>query len=284
MAKTSENKLNLHLVSHLSGKSKGKNSAKRGAQADRTPLVMLHGWGRASEMFKDLAPLLSDDFEVHLIDLPGHGKSDMPHGVWGVADFARAITEQLRDLGFSKYVLIGHSFGGKTAIKIASMHPELLDRLVLINSSGLRPQRGLKKQIYFWLLGQFRSLIKMTDKMLNMNIFESWFVPRFASADYLNAGELKNTFVKSMKEELSSDAEKIKCRTLLLWGEKDSETPLYMGRALNTLIENSELVVLKGKGHEPFAGAGAHLVAMHLKRFLEIDDDARSREEEIKSA
>ena len=49
----------------------------------KTPLIFLHGWGHSLEVIKPLAQLLSSEFEVHLIDLPGHGLSSAPDTVWG---------------------------------------------------------------------------------------------------------------------------------------------------------------------------------------------------------
>ena len=269
---------NLHINSVGADKLAGAGGQNVSEAEACPPIVLLHGWGRSSAMFGELSALLGDYQKVYLIDLPGHGQSALPEGVWGVADFANCLAKELKELGHSHYQLVGHSFGGKTAIKVSSLYPELVERLVLINSSGLRPERSVRKKIYFWLLGRFRTLVKLVDRSFKKRNFEEWFVPRFASVDYLNAGPLRATFVKSMNEELSGDARAIKCPTLLLWGEKDTETPLYMGEKLKRLIDAAELVVLKGKGHEPFSGPGAHLCMVHLKRFLELDKDTECRE------
>ena len=72
---------------------------------------------------------------------------------------------------------------------------------------------------------------------------------KFGSDDYKQLNDImKQTFVKVVNEDLSDDARKISIPTLLVWGKKDKDTPLYMGKTFNKLIKNSKLIILNG-GH-----------------------------------
>jgi pimeloyl-ACP methyl ester carboxylesterase len=94
-------------------------------------------------------------------------------------------------------------------------------------------------------------------------------VPRFGSRDYKNAGALRGILVKAVNEDATDVASKISNPTLLLWGELDQETPIWIGRKLNELIANSKLIIMPGKDHFPFLGSGAHLCAKHILGFID---------------
>lgn len=241
-----------------------------------TPILLLHGWGHSIEITRQLGELLSTLRTVYLIDLPGHGRSAPPEDAWGMEEFAAVVRRFLDAEGIERAIGVGHSFGGKTLIKLAALHPERLERLVLINSSGLQPVRPFKKRVRISAINAIRKVVKGIDAQFGAKLFEQWFIPRFASPDYLQAGVLRQTFVRTVNQHLDEECRRIKVPTLLLWGELDPETPLEAGRRMHALIAGSRLVVLEGKGHVPFLDAGAHLCMFHIKGFLNEEHDRSS--------
>ncbi len=230
---------------------------------------MLHGWGHTLEMLRPLGELLSEHYKVHLLDLPGFGGTAMPAEPWGTVDYAHAILSYMEEKGLQFPFFLGHSFGGKISIHIAASAPGRVKRLVLINSSGLRNIPSRQRQAKMLAIKFLRTVVKNYDSAFKTNLFEEWFIPRFASPDYKNAGRLRQTFVKVVNEDLSEDARKISCPALLLWGAKDTETPVTVGEQLAALISSARLIVLPGKGHVPFLDAGAHLCMYYIKPFLD---------------
>ena len=83
----------------------------------------------------------------------------------------------------------------------------------------------------------------MIDKVKGTNTFQTWYTPRYASTDYLNAGEMRTILVKAVTEDVSPDAAKVQAPTFMLWGEKDDETPVEFGEQFKKLIKNSQLVI-----------------------------------------
>ena len=63
---------------------------------------------------------------------------------------------------------------------------------------------------------------------------------------------MRESFKKIVADNLDEEYAAIKIRTLLIFGENDKETPLYIARRMNALMENSELTVIKGAGHFAF--------------------------------
>lgn len=245
------------------------------------PVLMLHGWGRSHETLLPLAELLVDTADVRLVDLPGFGASDMPDGVWGTNEYAEAIREYLDRENLTHVTLIGHSFGGKVSIRFAGKYPERVERLVLIDSSGLKPIRSFKKKLRFLLISLLRRAARLTEKYLRLQIYRNWFIPHFASVDYLNAGPLRETFVKVVNEDLAQSVAHISAPALLIWGEDDTETPVEMAYRLKGLLRSVSLVVLPGKGHYPFEGSGAHLCAHYIGPFIRgTASSSRAREKE----
>ena len=230
-------------------------------------LLMLHGWGQNLESLRALGELLSKNARVHLIDLPGFGRSPAPLEDWDTIGYAERIRKYLLDNNIERADLLGHSFGGRVCVRLTSRYPELVRSVTLINSGGLKRAQG-KAKLKSRAIQILGKTLKKLDKTIGTNVWESWFVPRFASTDYKNAGKLRTILVKTVNEDVTEDAGKIDAPVFLLWGELDTETPLEMGQRYNSIIRNSKLVVLPGKGHFPFLGDSAHLCARYIIEFL----------------
>ncbi len=232
-------------------------------------LIMLHGWNRSLHDLKPLAEILSSYAKVFVIDLPGFGKTPPPplEG-WDTNQYAELILEFIRRNNLEKVILLGHSFGGRISLRICAKHPELIEKLILIDSHGLKPVRSLYQHIRIFFIKKAANLIKSTDRTFGTNIYKEKFAKKYGSPDYQNAGVLKNTFVKTISEDQQVDVQNIKTKALLLWGSEDKETPLEMGKKFNKLLVNSKLIILEGKDHSPFHGIGSHLCANHIINFL----------------
>jgi len=233
-----------------------------------SPVVILHGWGQTLESMRILGDLLSRYHQVYLVDFPGFGKSEKPKDDWDTIDYARCIDELFERLGLESAIVIGHSFGGRVAMRMAVRHKKRVNTLILINTGGLRAQLKGKQLYRAKSLKLLSNTLKWCDSTFGSKYFETWFVPKYASRDYRNAGALKNILVKTVNEDQSQDAAQITCPTFLLWGEKDEETPVEMGYRLKSIIPKSQLVVLPEKDHFPFIDEGAHLCAHYILKFL----------------
>jgi pimeloyl-ACP methyl ester carboxylesterase len=231
------------------------------------PILLLHGWGQTLESLQPLGELIASKACVHLIDLPGFGKSAMPDGDWDTVQYAERILAYMDEQGLERVDLLGHSFGGRVAIRLASKYANRIKNLILINSGGLQRQRSRSLQLRSYYIKTLRSLFSVvpvySDKL------KAWHTEKYGSRDYKNAGALRGTLVKSVIEDLTEEAKKVKAPTLLIWGEADEETPIEMGRRYNQLIENSKLISLPGRDHFLFRGEGAHLCAYYVLKLLE---------------
>jgi len=213
-------------------------------------VLLLHGWGANIDTMIPIYNLLKDNFKVYAIDFPGFGKSQEPSDVFGVYDYAR-ITKQFIDMmGMKEVILIGHSFGGRISLILSSKYKALVKKMVLIDSAGLIPKRGFKYYVKVYSFKFLRSLYNTFFFWIDKKDKMEKFYKKFGSTDYKNAsGIMRRVFVKVVNEDLRPLLREIEASTLLIWGENDTATPVYMGRIMENEIKDSGLVVLEGAGH-----------------------------------
>ncbi|MGJ8680189.1 alpha/beta fold hydrolase [Paraglaciecola sp.] len=95
-------------------------------------IVLIHGLFGSLDNLSGLRRLFSNDFQVLSIDLPDHGKSTTTQG-FSFDGYAQLIYQQITELNIDSLVLLGHSLGGKVAMKMALEHPTLVKQLVVID-------------------------------------------------------------------------------------------------------------------------------------------------------
>ena len=215
------------------------------------PVLVLHGWGASVEAVTPIARALAAEHTVHSLDLPGFGRSALPPEAWGVPDYERFVLAFMDAVGLERADVVGHSFGGRIAIRIGADAPERVGRLVLVDSAGIRGRRGLRyhRRVAMAKLG------KLAARVLGSRgrRLQERLRARAASSDYAQAGALRPTFVKVVNEDLRELLPRIAAPTLLIWGDRDTDTPLRDGRLMEELIPNAGLVVLESAGHYSYA-------------------------------
>lgn len=214
------------------------------------PILLLHGWGGGIKSMWPVAEWLGKQgFQTHTLDLPGFGVSDMPPQPWDVPRYADFVLAYLKTAGLEKTHLIGHSFGGRISIVLGAEYPERVNKLVLVDSAGVRPEPTTNMQIYTFTRKSILALLRTPGLRRFETPVRHWFRQKFGSPDYLNAGALEATFKLVINQDLVAYARRIKAPTLLVWGELDTETPLRDAKILEDAIPDAGLVVLEGAGH-----------------------------------
>lgn len=223
----------------------------RPREAADLPIVVLHGWGAHIEAVESIVAPLAAETEVIAIDLPGFGESAEPPEPWSSREYAEFVAALLASEGITRCHLIGHSRGGAAAICLTAAHPELVGRLLLCDPAGLRPKRGwkYKRRVAVAKLGRAIGVFgppgrKLQDRMRS----------RVASTDYAEASPaMRETFRRVIAEDLSDLLPQIKAPCLLVWGDADEDTPLWMGERMEELLPDGALVVFEGAGHFAYA-------------------------------
>lgn len=211
-------------------------------------LIILHGWKQDVSSFWEVSEKLKDSFKIWLIDLPGFGRSDESKQSFTILDYAKIIFGFISKNKIKNPILFGHSLGGNVSIKLAALHPKLIDKLILEDSSGIRPQNNPFKLLLYLLAKIFHYLIPnifgIKDKIRH-KLYQK------LESDYFNAGNLKGTLINILNEDLTDDLPKIRCETLIIWGENDQVVKLKYGKKMYQLISDSKIEIIENSGHFP---------------------------------
>lgn len=225
-------------------------------------VLLLHGWGDGKIRFEVFLNALRErGNEVIALDFPGHGSSTEPPEPWSVTEYSEMTLAFLDELGIEKCDVIAHSFGARVAIHMAANAPNRFDKLVLTGAAGLIPKRGPK--YYFKVfsyklakrlgkIGWINKLFKIDDRTKNAG-----------SSDYRAlSGVMRPTFTRVVNQNLRPYLPKIKAPTLLVWGDQDEATPIWMGQVMEKEIPDSALIVFEGASHYAFVEQSRRFMAI----------------------
>ncbi len=216
-------------------------------------LVFLHGWGATAKIFEPIIYLLKnlvysaeENLEIIALDLPGFGNTPIEK-VTTLKDYADFIYEFLRKNKIEEPIIIGHSFGGAVAAKLALFYPENISKLVLVSASAVRQPR--RKIVLFKKIADIlKPLLPEKFRRFTLKLL------KYDKSDYaqIKSLELKETFKKVINEDLTPNLSQVKSPTLVIWGENDAITPLREGELIAKTIPGAKLAVIKNAGHFVF--------------------------------
>ena len=199
-------------------------------------ILLLHGWGQNIEMMKPLGDNFSDRFRITILDFPGFGKSEEPHEAWNIDKYSAILEEFVKQVGIKKPIVIGHSFGGRVAIRFSARNP--IEKLILFGSPCIRIQENLPITV---------KILKQLKKLPGLNQFGEYMKQYIGSRDYKAASPvMRQTLVEVVNEDLSKYAREIEEPTLLIWGENDEEAPVSEAKELEKIMINAALIVIPG--------------------------------------
>jgi len=226
-------------------------SYKESGQGDQV-IVMLQGWGTDLGMYDSIADCLNDKYRFIQFDFPGFGASDEPKEPWNVDAYTDFFCKFMEAVGIKKASLIGHSYGGRVIIKLASRDtiPFEIDKIVLLDAAGIVPEKSLMQK---FKIKRYKFLKKIAMNKVVYYLFpeliDDWR-SRQGSADYKAASPMmRQCMVMAVNEDLRHLLPKIKQDTLLVWGDVDTATPISDARLMDSLIPNSGLAIIEGAGH-----------------------------------
>jgi len=233
--------------------------------SDQPIIIWGHGWGHSHKNWSKLIAPLEHMGRHIALDFAGFGSSAPPPNDWGTKDYADNIAAFIKENDFAPIIWIGHSFGCRVGLQLAANHPELLKAMCLISGAGLKRRRKLHSKIYFHLKIK---LFKLLKKITPNGAFKDKLISKFGSKDYKNAGEMRNIFIRVVNEDLTEQAEKVKCPTMLIYGQNDTQTPPEFGKRFSSLIKGSKLFLLDGQDHYSVLENGRHQVIKLLSKFI----------------
>lgn len=199
-------------------------------------IILLHGWGQNIEMMKPLGDAFCDRFRITILDFPGFGQSEEPKEAWTIDKYSLMLEEFVKLTGIKKPIVMGHSFGGRVAIRYSARNN--IDKLVLFGSPCIRTNEDLSLKV---------KILKKLKTLPGMNKFGEFMKQYIGSRDYKAASPImRQTLVEVVNEDLSKYAREIEEPTLLIWGEQDTEAPVSDAKELEKIMMDAALIILPG--------------------------------------
>ena len=212
-------------------------------------IIILPGWGETRNTFLEMINILMIDYTVYIIDYPGFGNTLFPNYNLTIYDYSKIIIKFLNDLNITNPNIIAHSFGGRIAILLSSKYNIPIKNLILIDSAGIKPKMTLKKKFRLKLYKTLQSIGDILPKRFKHK-FKTYLFNKFSSSDYQVLDiNMRETFKNIVNTDLTKYLSGINTNTLILWGEKDIDTPLKDGKLMHKKIKNSELIIFPNCTH-----------------------------------
>jgi pimeloyl-ACP methyl ester carboxylesterase len=243
---------------------------------DGPVLLLIHGIAGSSHAWTDVMPLLARDFTVIAPDLIGHGESAKPLGDYSLGAYASGLRDLLAVLRIEHATLVGQSLGGGIAMQLAYQHPEICERLVLVDSGGLGREvswvlRALTLPgAEFLMPALFAPIVRSWGNVVARSLYdlglrsggaaESWRA--YAS---LTESANRHAFVRTVRAVIDPSGQTVSARdrlyltakvpTLIIWGDRDAIIPVDHAYATHRAIPASRLEIIEGVGHFPHVEA-----------------------------
>ncbi len=238
------------------------------------PVVLVHGLGNSSLVWRRVIAGLARDHRVVAPDLPGFGHSSPVPDADLLDAYVRFVAELIEHNGGVPAAVVGNSVGGAVALRLALIRPELVSRLVLVDPAGVG--QGVPS---WWRLVRFEPLVRVVSAVpltvtpkpvIEWVIGEAYRRMAFADpgnvsdrsvrlfAERLNSRERIHRFLRSahrIVDAFDRDVESIErplpVPVLAVWGREDRLVPLHDALALLDRIGGLEVRVIEGTGHSP---------------------------------
>lgn len=214
-------------------------------------VIILHGWNLSGSRFASLAQVLKQSgFRTFTPDLPGFGTERAPEKPWHVVDYAEFLKSYMVKNHIHEPIIIGHSFGGRVALKFSQLYPEDIHSLILTGTPGFSPI-PTKKLLFFLVISKIGGMLFALPVLNVLADRARRFLYYIAGArEFLRAeGSMRQTFKYVVQDDLTHAMASIRVPCLLVWGEFDVIVPLQVARRMVEVIPAATLKIIPEQDH-----------------------------------
>lgn len=231
-------------------------------ESHKPVLVLIHGFLSSTFSYRRLIPLLKEEYTVLALDLPPFGRSDKSTKIiYSYQNLAQVVIKLLNHLKYYRVSLVGHSMGGQISLNIAKQSPDLIDKIILLSSSGYMKRMPLSL-IYTSYFPYFYLYVKrhLAKQGIERNLFnvvhDHSIIDEDMKKGYLEPFSDDNIFraltrmIRHREGDLPpEELQKIETPSLLIWGQEDKVVPISIGERLHKDLPNSSFISLSKTGH-----------------------------------
>jgi pimeloyl-ACP methyl ester carboxylesterase len=221
------------------------------------PVLFLHGFADSWHSFELVLPHLPASIHAFALTQRGHGDASQPATGYGIREFAADVVGFMDATRLRRVVLVGHSMGSAVALRFAIDHPARLQGLVLVSASPNMGATVAAREFWDTTLSKLTdpvdpALVRgMTESMLVQPVPQAFLDRSVKEGLKVPAFVWKAAFEARWRREgdYSSQLDRIKAPTLIVWGDRDDRYPRADQDALASAITGSRLLVYQGAGH-----------------------------------
>lgn len=218
-----------------------------------TSLVFLHGAG-GSAGWQDYHEELARTYTVYVPSQAGFNGTERPEWVYTITDMAHFNLQLINGLNIDNYILMGSSMGGWIASEMASMDDSKIKSLILVDSAGIKPEKGEIAEIFMC----------SAHTRLTQRFFDPSQVPNYEN--YTRELTTEEILTEHSNREMASRLcwkpychnwslpfylQRISTPTLIIWGEDDAIIPVECASLFQSNIQGSKVEIIKHCGHSP---------------------------------
>ena len=233
-----------------------------GRLGEGPPMVLVHGTPWSSFNLRHLIRKLSESYTVYFFDLLGYGQSCTTEGDVSLGVQNKVLDGLLTHWGLDDPIIVGHDFGGTTALRAHLLNKRSFKKIVLIDPVAVSPWgtaffrhvnqhvaafTGLPDYIHEALVRAYvqTAAFKPLDDATLEGIVSPWTGEQGKTALYRQMAQADSRYT----DEVQPLYPTITTPTLILWGREDSWIPLRQGQELHAMIPGSVLRVIDDSGH-----------------------------------
>lgn len=215
------------------------------------PIIILHGWGLSGEKFLGLKEaLIPYASHVYVPDFPGFGKEKLPDMPLTLQDYAEFLIHYIKENIIVDPIIIGHSFGGRVALKAIEVVPTLAQKLILTGTPGFTSRSRNILAVFVTLAKIGKLFFKIPIIHRYEESIRRWYYYTVGAREYTRAeGAMKQTFKNVVNEPLLSSMQSVQVPCLLAWGHEDIIVPVSIARRMNDVIPGSAFLTIPDSDH-----------------------------------
>lgn len=236
-------------------------------------MLFLHGVGSSAEVWKpSVERFAAAGVRVVCVDLPGHGESSKEPGDYSLGSLASSVRDLIEHLGLGPVILVGHSLGGGISLQFLYQYPAYVAGLILVSSGGLGRETNMALRLASVpgsgvviaaafnsaTLSAIHTTQRAVRRLRRRQKLDEGALERFR---WLTMPEYRHTFLATLRSVVDHSGQRVSALeklhlsrsipVLIIWGGDDPIIPPSHGKLAHSMLEDSELIIFEGHGHEP---------------------------------